>query len=391
MTITSPAPVLTVDGITAPSYADILDFYQSQYRLIYGADVYLGNDSQDGQFLGVISAAQNDSNSVAIAVYNSFSPATAQGNGLSSVVKTNGLKREIPTNSTVVLDIVGIAGTAVLNGIVYDGVNRWALPSEVDIPLAGTVAATAVCQTVGAVAALPGTVTQIITPQLGWQSANNTAAASPGAPVEDDAPLRQRQALSVAPLHRTALTQTVGAVAALAGVTRCWGYDNPTNATDANGIPAKSIAIIVEGGDIGQVAQAIANYKTLGCGTYGTTGVTVNDIYGAPITISFFIVQDVRITATLTLSAISGYTAAIGAQIQQALADYVNALAIGQKVIWTRLFQPANLNGSAPGLAYEIDALLIAAYPATPGAADVAIAFNQAAALNPSDVTLVLT
>ena len=28
-------------------------YLQQQFRSIYGADVYLGNDSQDGQFLGV--------------------------------------------------------------------------------------------------------------------------------------------------------------------------------------------------------------------------------------------------------------------------------------------------------------------------------------------------
>lgn len=392
MTISSPAPVLTADGITAPSYADILDYFQAQYRTIYGADIYLGNDSQDGQFLGVISKAQHDSNSVAIAVYNSFSPATAQGNGLASVVKTNGITKAVATNSTVVLDIVGVAGTAVINGIVQDSAkNRWNLPATVNIPLAGTIPVTATAQQAGAIAALPNTVNQIITPQLGWQSANNAAAATLGAPVETDGALRRRQSVSVAQPSTTALVGTVGAVAALAGVTRYTGYENPTGSVDANGLPAHSIAIIVEGGDINEIGQAIANHKTQGCATYGTTTVAVSDIYGLPISIHFYIVQEVRITASLTLTAISGYTTDIGDQIKQALADYVNALVIGQKVIWTRLFQPANLNGSAPGLAYEIDALLIAAYPGSPAAADVAIAFNQAASLDVADITLVLT
>lgn len=389
MTITSTAPVLGSSGISAPTYAEILDFLQVGYRGIYGADVYLGNDSQDGQFLGIIASAINDANSAAIAVYNAFSPATAQGTGLSSVVKTNGVTRAVATNSTADLVIVGVAGSAIINGVVMDAARvRWALPATVNIPGSGTVTVTATCQTAGAVAAPANSITQIITPQLGWQTANNPAAAVLGAPVEQDAALRQRQAVSVMPAGSTRLTATVGAVSALAGVTRYWGYENPTGSTDANGLPQHSISVIVEGGSTTDIAQAIANYKTEGCNTYGSTSVSVPDVYGVPITINYFQVTQVRITIALTLTLISGYTDAIGAQIKQALADYVNALAIGQKVIWTRLFQPANLNGTAPGLAYEIDQLLVAAYPAAGAQADVAIAFNQAAHLNVADVTL---
>lgn len=389
MTITSPAPVLTADGITAPSYPEILDYFQAQYRLIYGADVYLGNDSQDGQFLGVIAKAQHDSNSVAIAVYASFSPSTAQGNGLASIVKSNGMTKHVATNSTVNLDIVGVAGRAVTNGVVEDaGKNRWNLPPVVNIPLAGTISVTATAQVAGAVAALPGTVTRIITPQLGWQSANNPAAAVLGAPVEQDAALRRRQTVNVAPRATTALVTTVGQVADLPGVTRYTGYENPTNVTDANGIPRKSIAVIVEGGDLTQIAQAIANYKTQGCGTYGTTTVTVLDIYGHPEEISFFILGEKRITLVLDLEPISGYTDDIGAKIKQQLADYVNALPPGAKVVWSRLFLPANLNGSAPGLAYEIDSLMIAAYPGAVANADVVVGFNEAAHLDIADITI---
>lgn len=392
MTITSPAPVITVDGITAPSYADILDFFQVQYRLIYGADIYLGNDSQDGQFLGVLSKAQHDSNSAAIAVYNAFSPATAQGNGLASVVKTNGITKAVATNSTVNLVIVGVAGRAIVGGVVEDGgKNRWNLPATVNIPSGGTITVTAMAQQAGAIAALPNTVNKIITPQLGWQNANNPAAAVLGAPVETDAQLRQRQAVSVAQPSTTALVGTIGAVAALPGVTRYFGYENPTGSVDANGLPAHSIAIIVEGGDLTQIAQAIANHKTQGCATYGTTSITVNDIYGLPIVISFFIVDDVRMSAALTISTISGYTDDIGDAIKQSMADYVNAQPIGGKVIWTRLFQPANLNGTTPGLSYEVDSLGIAAYPAVPGAADVVVAFNQAAHLDVADIVLTVT
>ena len=91
MSLTSIAPIVSATGISVPTYAQVLAYFTTQFQGIYGADVYLGNDSQDGQWLGVIAAAVNDTNNAAVAVYNSFSPATAQGASLSSNVKLNGL------------------------------------------------------------------------------------------------------------------------------------------------------------------------------------------------------------------------------------------------------------------------------------------------------------
>jgi uncharacterized phage protein gp47/JayE len=391
MTITSTAPVLSSAGISAPAYSDILVYLQAQYQGIYGSDVYLGNDSQDGQFLAVIATSINDANSVAIAVYNSFSPANAQGNSLSSNVKLNGMTRKVASYSTATLSLVGTAGVAITNGIVQDAAkNNWVLPASVTFSSGGTASVTATCATLGAVAAIPGSINQIITPQLGWVSATNAAAAVPGAPVETDPALQQRQVVSVAPASQTPLFSTVGAVAGVAGVTSVTGYENPLGTPDANGLPAHSISLVVEGGGTTDIATAIANRKTQGAATYGTTSATVPNSYGIPETINFFIATQERIIINLNLHAINGYTAAIGVEIQNALATYVNGLGTGANVIYGRLWAPAGLTGNPDGLSYEIDALTVAIYGNTPGTVDVPILFNQAATLAPSDVTITL-
>jgi hypothetical protein len=80
---TYPLPTLaatvTDAGISAPPYADILLSLQASYRSIFGSDIYIDADSQDGQWLAIIAAAVNDCNAATIAAYNSRSPATAQG------------------------------------------------------------------------------------------------------------------------------------------------------------------------------------------------------------------------------------------------------------------------------------------------------------------------
>lgn len=388
--MTSPtAPTVSTAGITAPTFPVILAYLQAQYQSIYGADVYLGSDSQDGQFLAIIAAAINDSNSAAIAVYNSFSPSTAQGNGLASAVKINGIARAVATNSTVGVTITGAAGTIIANGVVADtNGNKWNLPATVLIPPAGSILVTATAATTGAISASIGAVNAIQTPTYGWQSVTNPSAAATGNPVETDAALRVRQTTSVALPSVTVLSGIVGAVDAIPGVTELAVYENDTNATDANGLPAHSIALVVNGGDSTAIATAISLKKTPGAYTQGTTSVAITDAVGVPRTIRFYRPTLVPVSVAITLHALTGYSTAIAAQIQAAVAAYVNALAIGQSVMISRLYVPAQLNGSSASLSFEIVTLLAAIKPAANGSTDLAIAFNAVATLAVADVTI---
>jgi uncharacterized phage protein gp47/JayE len=382
---------ITLDqtGIHAPAYAAVLAYLKAQYRSIYGPDVYLENDSQDGQLLAIFARCLHDANSAAVAVYNAFSPATAQGAGLSRNVKINGLHRHIETASTVDVRLIGQAGATIKNGVVQDlnGV-RWNLPASVVIPAAGEMTVTAICQTPGAISAAPETVTQIATPTLGWQSVSNPSSAAMGAPVETDAALRRRQAVSVALPSLTVLEGIVGAVAAVDGVTRYAAYENDTDVTDGNGIPSHSISLVVEGGDTQAIAEAIATKKTPGAGTYGATTQPVTDRTGITRPIHFFRPTYVPVTVALQLKALAGYTSAIGAAIQHAVSGYINMRAIGEPLRPARLYLPANLNGATDAETFEITALSVGRGDAKQTMAEVPIAFNQAARCTPDAVKL---
>ncbi|EMF4744753.1 baseplate J/gp47 family protein, partial [Yersinia enterocolitica] len=248
-----------------------------------------------------------------IAVYNSFSPATAVGNGLSSNVKINGIKRDKETNSTVDVLITGNVGLEITNGAARDadGV-RWDLPASVIIGLDGTATATAICSVPGAIVALANTVKEIATPTRGWLTVNNPTGATLGKPVEVDAELRVRQAVSVALPSRTVLDGILGAIAGISGVERYRGYENDTNITDGNGIPSHSISIVVDGGDATEIAQSIALKKGPGSGTYGTTTIPITDKYGIVHPINFFRKGTVQIYVRLEIKALQGYTSSIG-------------------------------------------------------------------------------
>lgn len=383
------AATITPTGISAPTYTEIYQSLQESFKEIYGPDSYITPDSQDGQLLAIFAKAISDCNDTAIKVYNDFSPVSAQGAGLSSLVRLNGITRLVPSNSQVDVDIVGVVGTSIINGKVAgsDG-NQWTLPTSVTIPPAGHIVVTALCDTDGAIEAAVNTITQIVTPTLGWQSVTNPSIASAGAPVETDAQLRLRQQQSVAQPSKTVLFGTLGAVKAVNGVTEAVIYENDTGSADANGLPAHSISLVVIGGDAEEIATAIMLRKTPGTFTYGDITIAVVDDVGVVHSISFFVPDLVQIGVHIQIKALAGYSGTTGDQLKQAVADYINALPIGQSVFISRLYLPAQLNGGPGSEQYELQVLQIAVVPTTPGNTDVTVAFNATAACDVDDITL---
>ncbi|EEJ7184463.1 hypothetical protein PX79_002595 [Salmonella enterica subsp. enterica] len=382
---------VTAEGISAPDYQTILDTLTSYFQQIYGSDAYLEPDSKDGQMVALVALAIHDANNTAISVYNCFSPATGYGAALTSNVKINGIARKGATNSTVDLLLTGTAGTTITNGTVKDTNNViWRLPASVVIGVDGTVTVTAICSNSGAVAALAGTITTINTPTRGWTSVTNPAAAAVGAPAETDAELRIRQGQSVAIPSITPFEGVDGAIANIAGVTRHKLYENDTGKTDGNGLPPHSISAIVDGGDVTEIARTIRGNKGQGGRTWGKTSVTVPDKYGNPHIISFSRPTDVPVYGKITLTVFAGYTSQIGVQIQQAVADYINRLMIGDQVLLSRIYSPANLGVVSGGNAryYDIQELLIGKSPEAVAAANINIAYDESASCKPENIII---
>ncbi|MFC0228942.1 baseplate J/gp47 family protein [Serratia aquatilis] len=386
------AATINASGIGAPDYQTILSTLTGYFRQIYGEDAYLEADSKDGQMLGIFALAIHDANNSAIAAYNSFSPATAQGRALESNVKINGIAKSAASRSTVDVRLIGQVGTIIANGIVRDSSgNSWSLPPTVVIGLNGEVITTATCQIGGAIIALPGEVNVIGTPTRGWQSVTNPVAATPGRAVETDADLRVRQSQSVALPSRTVLDGIVGAITSLPGVKRARPYENDSNVANQHGIPGHSISIVVDGGDAEAIAKTIALKKTPGAGTYGTTSIPVKDKNGMTQNVNFFRKADVAIYVQVELKPLMGYTSDIGEEIKKEIVDYINNIDIGEPVRIHRLYLPANLNGAENRATFDLVGLTIGTSPGALSGNNVDIAFNAAATSNNANISIKVT
>lgn len=396
MTSVSDLVFIDATGYNYGSYPDFLAWITAQYQGIYGADVYIDPDSMDGQFLAILAQAFYDTAALGNSVYSSFSPLTSQGAGLSRVVKINGIARLSPSYSTATVTIVGTAGTVITNGVVQDTLNQlWNLPSTVTIPFAGTIDVTATAQVIGFVTAEIGTITILFTPTLGWQTANNAAAATPGEPVETDAQLRQRQSVSTALPAQTVFDATLGAVANVTGVTKVEGYENFTD-TAVGLLTPHSICVATVGGAGMDIANAITAQKTPGTNPIGNTGpFSTFDARGMPLSIYYTVAMTASIQVTVNVASGVGWSTDFVVEMETAVAAYINALNIGSTVFFTQLFVPAYLIGTPAQGTFSITSLTIGKNGGSQSAANISLVtgFNaENPVCNPLvDVNIVVT
>jgi uncharacterized phage protein gp47/JayE len=378
-------------GFHFPDYPTTLALLKDDYRSIYGSDVYLENDSQDGQWIAVNALAIYETLATAAAVYNSFSPLTALADSLSRNVKINGIRRRVATRSTVDVLLVGQAGTTISSGIVEDVLgNKWSLPENILMPIEGQLTVTATALELGATSAAANTVNKIATPTLGWQSVNNLAPATQGVATESDPDLRARQSFSTALPSLSVLEGIRGSVLSASGVNRVSAQENDTGVVDANGLPPHSIAIVVEGGSTQEIGTTIAKKKTPGTTTFGTTSVVAVDKFGLPNVINFFRPTLATIGVEISLKPLAGYVSSVEEEIKKEIVAFLNSLPIGADIYTTKLYSPAQFCGTKSGQTYYIDSLRIKKNLQPFGFANIALAFNEVAFSNLSDVTVIV-
>ena len=398
---------VTIDrtGAYAPVFEDILMSLRAAYQAIYGSDTDLSDHTQDGQWTAVQSQGFYDANLALIAAYLSYSPSFAQGIGLSSLVKINGLRRQDASRSSVEVTIIGEPYTQIRNGTVQDIYgNFWLFPELVVIPRSGEITVLATARDEGDFRAGVGEVNRITFPQIGWQSVYNYSAAMIGHPVETDAQLRQRQSISTSLPAITPLLAVWAAVANVRGVSRSRGYENDTHLYDALGLPPHSLCIVVYGGDTYTIAQTIARKKNTGCGTFGSTEVIVYEPPSAPLTINFSRLKEIQIYIHIYIRPLTQYLSLTGGLIRMAVAEYINTRDIGEWVHAAWICPPASLTGEAAtsgtgrtqaeldGLrtSYILEAILLGTDPDHIDQHEIVIPFDSAAVCDIENIRLTL-
>lgn len=284
-------PEFTPGGVSIQTWQEIFDELADGYRGIYGPDINLAPESPDGQRVGIEAEARYDLQQFALAVYRNLDPDLAAGEPLNVIIKWAGLTRRPGTRSQADVTVTVDRPMTLLAGYtVQDSLGQqWVLPADAPL-IVGANTVTLNAAEFGAVAAEPGTITVPVTIVLGVQSITNPAAAVPGEAEETDEQLRIRRRRSV----ENPATSTVGGMysvlANLPGVLDLIIYENDQDVTDpVRDIPPHSLWVVIEGGDIARIAEAMAKNKTGGTGLKGDSFGIFNEVVarpnGTPLTI----------------------------------------------------------------------------------------------------------
>lgn len=93
------------------------------------------------------------------------------------------------------------------------------------------------------------------------------------------------------------------------------------------------------------------------------------------------------------LKVFTGYTTQIGEQIKQAIADYINSLTIGDDVLLSRLYSPANIGVVSGGNAryYDINSLQIGKSAGAVSASNIVIAYNESATCSTANISITVS
>lgn len=343
------APHIDDSGCHTNSYADIIEYIVDQVKTIYGPDIYLEPDSMDYQFLSIFARAIYEEEQCAQMSYQARSPITASTrDAMDSLVTMNGLLPKKASYSTVALTLTGIPYTLINGGVVQStSGDKWNLPQTVTIGSSGTVTAIATAQELGSIEAPVNTVTKIITPTYGWTSVTNLSSASVGQPIETLSELKVRQQRAVATPAQTPKESIISALYDIEGVTNLVIYENDTSAADTydteakTGGPANSITCVIEGGSNLEIANAINRRKTPGCYTEGDVEVNAYDSYNNPTAIRFYRPDITQVYATFTLTALPGYSSAVGDKLKEAVSNYVDQIGIGDNLYLSQLWEAA--------------------------------------------------
>lgn len=300
--------------------------------------------------------------------YNSKDPNKATAVDLNILCALTGTTRGEGTAGTVYLTLSGTAGTLIPAGRRIESVtngSRWMTEQAFTLDSTGSATVPAICTTVGVIQADAGTLTRIIDNVGGWVSVTNPAPATVGTDIENDSTLRVKRATAVGRPGNNQIDSTLGELFAVDGVRRAKVYENDTNSasvSDENphGLPAHSIAPVIDGGIDIDVAMAIYIKKNPGTTLY-QAGTPVSETVVSPTyptnskLIKFSRPIYVDMVIAITLKNDGTLPADVALQIQNAFMEFaagglfpaqygfkVQGFDIGEDVPYSTLFTPIN-------------------------------------------------
>mgnify|MGYP001160708235 CR=1 FL=1 len=277
-------PELTRDGVEIQTLSEILEELSDGYRAIYGDDINLGQDTPDGQRVGLEAKLLADLQLFAANLYAQFDPDFSVGEVQNKIFKISGVTRNPATRSSVEMTITTDQLVTLPEGYtIKDYLGQNWVTTEESALVVGANSVSMFGEFFGAFEADPGTITEPVTIVLGVISVTNALAAVPGLNEETDEEARIRRNQSLENPSYSTVGSLFAKLANLEGVLDLQVYENDTDTPDqlrdnntgqyvpSVGMPAHAIWVVIDGGDSADIVETMAKQKTSGTPMRGAT------------------------------------------------------------------------------------------------------------------------
>lgn len=363
------ADIITINssGIQTATRDEILQYLISQFKGIYGDNVYITEGTEDYNMLLALADMLNDMGMVAVSVGNGFNLATATGFQLDNIANIfyNKVNRNPATNSTVQVVVTGTPNTNIVNGQVKDELGGiWNLQTPFTIPSTGSITVIATYSETGPYLIQANQINgfnSIVTPVAGWTSVNNPSASSVGQDIESDAQFRYRLATISQGNAKSVANTVLSNLLGLSTIYNAQLWENDTNVNKSfsdvslsNVLPHSIVVSLY--GDFGtgldltdnDIAQTIYDYKGTGVGTFAPTGgtgtknITITNNLGQDQQINFVKAVANEIVVNIKLSKLSLNSPNLSTDtttaIQNAITSYMQDQNIGSLIYASSLY-----------------------------------------------------
>lgn len=269
------------NGLLIDEFSTIYNRLADKFKLIYGQDINLEQNSPDGQLLGIITNEIYDLQTLILHIYNSFDPDLAQGVELNKLLKLIAQTRRASTKSIVDITIVANANVTLPSDytIIDENKNEWVINAETTL-IAGTNIVSFNAVNFGAIEASANTINDVVTVFPEIISVNNALPAEVGRDEESDVLLRKRRNNLLSVNSNSTIAGIYSKLFLLDTVTDAVIYENATDTYDAlKDLNAHTLWCIIDGGSIDEITKIIATDKTIGTDLKGTVSNNYLEIF----------------------------------------------------------------------------------------------------------------
>lgn len=260
------------NGLIIDEFSTIYNRLADKFKLIYGQDINLEQNSPDGQLLGIITNEIYDLQTLILHIYNSFDPDLAQGVELNKLLKLIAQTRRASTKSIVDITIVANANVTLPADytIIDENKNEWIINAETTLTT-GTHTVSFNAVNFGAIEASANTINEVVTVFPEITSVNNVSSAQVGRDEESDVLLRKRRNNLLSVNSNSTIAGIYSKLFLLDTVTDAVIYENATDTYDAlKDLNAHTLWCIIDGGSIDEITKIIATDKTIGTDLKGS-------------------------------------------------------------------------------------------------------------------------